>query len=141
MIRFSGFLLTAVFAVLSLFHFYWAAGGTLGKRVAIPKIGSRPAFSPSPVSTILVAIALMVAMFIILGRLDVLGKKAPRWIFHWGTWGICVLFFLRAVGEFRLVGFFKQVRDTEFASWDTWLFSPLCLVIAVIAFALAFKEV
>jgi hypothetical protein len=140
MIRFSGFLLTAVFAALSMFHLYWAAGGTLGKRATVPEIAGKHAFNPSPVSTILVAIALLIAMLIILGRLGVLGKSVPQWVFRWGTWGISVLFFLRAVGEFKLVGFFKLVRDTEFARWDTWLFSPLCLVIAVIAFALAFKE-
>ncbi|MGA9770505.1 MAG: DUF3995 domain-containing protein [Blastocatellia bacterium] len=140
MIRLSGFLLSAIFAALGMFHIYWAAGGTLGKGATIPEIAGKRAFNPSPVSTILVAIALMIAMLVILGRLGVLGKSVPQWVFRWGTWGISILFFLRAIGEFKLVGFFKLVRDTEFARWDTWLFSPLCLVIAVIAFALAFKE-
>lgn len=54
--------------------------------------------------------------------------------------GIAGIFFLRAVGEFKLVGFFKRASDTPFAYWDTWLFSPLCLVIAIIAFALVYSE-
>jgi arginine exporter protein ArgO len=140
MIRSSGFLLAAIFAVLGLFHIYWAAGGKSGQRVVIPNVGNKRAFNPSPLSTILVAIGLFCAMFVILGQLGTLGERVPRWIFHLGTWGISIVFFLRAVGEFKLVGFFKRVRNTEFARWDTWLFSPLCLVIATIAFALAFKS-
>ena len=39
---------------------------------------------------------------------------------------------LRAVGDFRMVGFWKTVRDTPFARWDTRLFSPLCVAIAAL---------
>jgi hypothetical protein len=46
-------------------------------------------------------------------------------------------FLLRAVGEFRLVGLFKRIRGTAFARWDTWLFSPLCLLIALAFFFVA----
>jgi hypothetical protein len=33
--------------------------------------------------------------------------------------------------EFRLVGFFKRVRGTAFARWDTAFFSPLCLALSL----------
>ena len=49
-----------------------------------------------------------------------------------------VPFFLaRTVGEFRLVGVFKRVRGTPFATWDTWLFTPLCGLIAAGFFLIA----
>jgi hypothetical protein len=38
------------------------------------------------------------------------------------------------------VGFFKRVRDTEFARRDTWLFSPLCLGLAAAAAAVALRS-
>lgn len=47
------------------------------------------------------------------------------------TRGLAVVLFLRAIGDFRLVGFFKQIRDTRFARLDTILYSPLCLVMAI----------
>jgi hypothetical protein len=40
------------------------------------------------------------------------------------------------MGEFNYVGFFKKVKDTEFAKWDTKLFSPLCLLISSFGFAI-----
>jgi hypothetical protein len=34
------------------------------------------------------------------------------------------------VGEFKYVGFFKRVRGTRFATLDTLVYSPLCLLLA-----------
>jgi len=136
----SGILLAVVFAVLSLFHVYWALGGRFGSGVTVPVVGGVRTFNPSPLGTILVATALLVAMLTILGHLGLLGDAIPGWVFRWSTCGIALVFFLRAVGDFRLVGFFKRASDTPFAYWDTWLFSPLCLVIAVIALTLVYTE-
>lgn len=145
MIRILGILLAVIFAVISLFHLYWAAGGTFGMSVVVPTVavpsrGSVRAFKPPVVGTILVAGAFLLAVAVILGRLRFLGDIVPHRIYRWGTWAIALIFFLRAIGEFRLVGFFKRVSDTPFAYWDTWLFSPLCLIIAVMAFILAYAE-
>ncbi|HEX8180830.1 MAG TPA: DUF3995 domain-containing protein [Pyrinomonadaceae bacterium] len=145
MIRMSGILLAVIFAVISLFHLYWATGGTFGSRVVVPTVavpsrGQMRVFKPSVGGTVLVAGAFLLALAVILGQLRFLGAYVPHRIFRWGTWAIALLFLLRAIGEFRLVGFFKQVRDTPFAHWDTWLFSPLCLFIAIIAFVLAYTE-
>jgi hypothetical protein len=140
MIRMLGILVVVTFGVLSLFHFYWALGGKFGSGATVPTVGETRVFNPSPLGTVLVATGLLIAMFTILGQLGLLGEAIPRWVFRWGTCGIASIFFLRAVGEFRLVGFFKRASNTPFAYWDTWLFSPLCLVIAAISFALVYSE-
>ncbi len=36
-----------------------------------------------------------------------------------------------AIGDFRLVGFWKRIRDSRFARLDTAVYSPLCLVLAI----------
>lgn len=141
MLEGGGILLTLIFAALAALHLYWAAGGRWGIKVSIPTIpnagkGNRPAFNPSPLAAVLVAVGLLLAMLTVLGQIGWWGTALPPGIFRWATHGIAALFFLRAIGEFRLVGFFKRVRDTPFARWDTWLFSPLCLAIAGIAFLL-----
>jgi hypothetical protein len=136
----SGLLLAAVFALLGLFHVYWAAGGRFGSVSGVPTVNGARVFNPSVAGTLLVAAALFGAMLVILGQINLLGEAIPKWVFRGATLVIGVLFFLRSIGEFRLVGFFKQVRDTPFAFWDTWLFSPLCLLIALTAFLLAYKN-
>jgi hypothetical protein len=140
MIRFLGILLAVVFAILSLFHIFWAAGGRLGGKAAIPTANGERLFNPSTLGTILVAAALLLAMLVVLGRIGVWGANLPAWIFHLGASGISLLFLLRAIGDFHYLGFFKSVSETDFARWDTWLFSPLCLFIAVVAFLINFYK-
>jgi Protein of unknown function (DUF3995) len=135
-----GILLATIFAILSLLHFYWAFGGRFGMNAAIPQIEGKPIFTPSPLSTIFVAVALLIAMFTILGQSGFIGERIPSWIFRWATLGLAVLFLLRSIGEFKLVGFFKQTSDSAFAMWDTFLFSPLCLFIAIAAFTISYKK-
>lgn len=135
-----GITLAAIFAILSLFHVYWAAGGRFGSASAVPTVGGDRTFNPSPFGTVLVAAALFAAMLTVLGQIGWLGDTIPKWIFRWATFGIAALFLLRAIGDFKLIGFFKQVNDTGFAFWDTLLFSPLCLFIAVAAFLIGYLE-
>lgn len=61
----------------------------------------------------------------------------PAWVPRAGSWAIAIVFALRAVGDFRYVGFFKRARDTVFARHDTFVYSPLCLALAVLAVWLA----
>ncbi|WP_369124978.1 DUF3995 domain-containing protein [Enterobacter asburiae] len=48
-----------------------------------------------------------------------------------GNWVVVVLFLLRAVGDFKIVGFFKKIRRTEFSKYDSLYYSPLCLYLSL----------
>lgn len=113
----------------------------MGASISVPSIGGKQVFDPSPLATILVAAALLLAALIILGRIGLFGDITPRQVFRWPTAGIAVVFFVRAIGDFRLVGFFKQASESGFAYWDTWLFSPMCVLIAAIACLLSIRDV
>ncbi len=134
-----GILLALIFAILGLLHIYWAFVGIAGNSVAIPSVGDKPLFVPSMSATLLVAFALFLAMMTVLGQIGFGGEIIPKWMFRWATLLISILFFLRAIGEFKYVGFFKIVRDSSFAYWDTVLFSPLCLFIAIFAFLISYQ--
>jgi hypothetical protein len=136
----AGLLLAFIFAVLALLHIYWAAGGSFAADVTVPEVNGKPTFIPSLRATLLVAAALLLAMLVILGQLGVWGGGLPVWIFRLGTWAICLLFFLRALGDFKLIGFFKRLHDTGFAWWDTRVYSPLCLLISILAFLVVVKR-
>ncbi|TKI67695.1 DUF3995 domain-containing protein [Lysinibacillus mangiferihumi] len=43
-----------------------------------------------------------------------------------------VIFLIRAIGDFKYVGFFKKIKHSQFARNDTWLYSPLCLFISLV---------
>ncbi len=135
-----GILLALVFAFLCLLHLYWAFGGVFGNSVAIPSVSEKPLFVPSVSATLAVAFALFLAMLTILGQIGYLGEIVPKWMFRWAALVIAVLFLLRAIGEFKYVGFFKQASDSGFAFWDTVLFSPLCLFIAITSFLISYRK-
>jgi hypothetical protein len=54
-----------------------------------------------------------------------------------GTGLLAGVFLLRAVGDRKYVGFFKRVRGTAFARWDSRLYAPLCLALGLGAAAVA----
>ncbi len=140
MVKILAIILAVIFAAIALLHFYWALGGSTSGMAAIPTVGGRQAFTPSAFATVMVAVAFVLAILVVLGQAGFLGAFIPHWIFRVGTFGIAIIFLARAIGEFKLVGFFKQASDSSFAYWDTWFYSPLCLAIALIAFIVAIKD-
>ena len=131
MVRLVGMSTAAVLFALSLLHVYWAAGGVRGTDVTIPRLDGKPLFEPPPAGTLLVAFLLLSAGFVVLGRLGLWGRTLPRWPFVAGTWTLVVVFAGRVVGDFKWFGAFKQMRGSAFAWWDTWLYVPLCFLLAV----------
>jgi len=113
-------------------------GGTFGFAQAIPtnKNGER-VLNPGKVDSAIVGLGLMAfaAFYLIIS--GILTVHVPQWVLSYGKWIVPGIFMLRAIGDFRYVGFFKGVKQTEFAQMDTRLFSPLCLLIGIIGFALA----
>ena len=141
MLKTIGILLAVILAVIALLHFYWAVGGTLFAGSAVPTIGGKQTFHPSTLGTVMVGLAFVAAVIVVLGRLGYWGDFLPAWLFRVGTAGIGLIFLARAIGDFRLIGFFKQVTNSPFSYLDTRVYSPLCLVIAAVAFVATFRSV
>ncbi|WP_422091165.1 DUF3995 domain-containing protein [Tenacibaculum ovolyticum] len=49
-----------------------------------------------------------------------------------GLYVVLAVFFIRSIGDFNYVGFFKKTKNTMFAKNDTNYFSPLCLFLSII---------
>ena len=129
--------LAGILGGLSLLHAYWALGGRWGSAYTVPTVGGRRSFDPSPFATWIVCGLLGLAVVIVVGRSGWIAKGPLRVLFDAGIWGLAFVFALRAVGNFRTFGFFKAVKGTPFADWDTWFYSPLCLLIAALVVGLA----
>jgi hypothetical protein len=116
-------------------HVYWAAGGKAGKAAAVPTAAGRAVIKPSVMSTAMVAaglcgVAALVALRI--GWLELPGFASDHLLVRIAVWLMAGVFALRAIGDFRYVGFFKRVRDSKFARLDTMAYSPLCAALAVL---------
>lgn len=132
MITTPAVLLCALFVALAAIHVYWAFGGGRSLGNVVPTKDGAPVFVPGKAATLLVAVALLAAAVVSAWRAGAL-NIGPVWIPRVGIWVIAVVFSVRAVGDFHYFGFFKRVRDTAFARYDTLVYSPLCVVIAALA--------
>jgi Protein of unknown function (DUF3995) len=133
-------LVAAALGALALMHVYWAVGGRAGKSIAVPEINGRPAFVPSTAGTLAVAAALFFAASVVAIAGGLVGVGGYRGLFRILALGLSATFLARAVGDFRLVGFFKRVRGTRFALLDTTVFAPLCLVFGLAVLYVAYHD-
>lgn len=120
---------TVILVSLGLVHLYWLFGGTWGWQAALPEKNGQKVLDPKPVDTLLVAAGLIGFGLFHLHKIGWLALALPSWVNQSGLWIIASIFFLRAIGDFRYVGFFKRIKDSLFAQWDTQFFIPLCLLI------------
>ena len=134
-----GLVASAVLALLAALHVYWGLGGKTAFVAAIPTVGGRPQLHPGPLACFVVAALLLTAALLVAAQAAWRGVL-PGVVTRWGTAGAGVVFLLRAVGDFRLVGMFKRVRGTRFATLDDRVYSPLCLALAAACLLVAFAR-
>jgi hypothetical protein len=132
-------LVTMTLAGLGLIHVYWALGGK-ASSAAIPETNGRPAFTPSRAATLLVALCLFSAAYLVAATGHLVASSSGRWP-RFAAFGLAALFFGRAVGDFRLVGFFKRPSTSRFSHLDTIFYSPLCLGLALATGYVAYHDV
>jgi len=117
------------FAGLAMLHIYWALGGKLDIKKVIPVVNGDPVFTPGVLGTFAVAVALVcfAAVAMAIGFPDVMSADYKPYLKFPG-FAIGAVLIIRAIGDFRYVGFFKRVRGSHFATYDSWIFSPFCLL-------------
>lgn len=125
---------TAIFLILSLLHFYWAFGGEMWYADVLPtnSTGSKR-MSPGIIAALIVSIGLLLLALITIGNKGIWDKYITRKYFGYGALLIAVIFLIRAIGDFKFFGFFKTIIGTRFAINDSQLFSPLCVIIALLS--------
>ncbi|MBF0469312.1 MAG: DUF3995 domain-containing protein [Desulfamplus sp.] len=122
-------ILAVSFVIIAVLHIFWALGFKFDIRNMIPVVNGEPVFTPGPVGTFIVAIVLFgfAGVSLALGYptkvpINYLPFLKPAGI------AIGVILLVRAVGDFKYAGFFKRIKDSNFAKYDYWLYSPFCLI-------------
>ncbi|KVW19582.1 DUF3995 domain-containing protein [Burkholderia cepacia] len=116
---------------IALIHVYWALGGRRGKRAAIPEQDGEPLLRPTAIGTLTVAAALLGGACVVAARAGWLGPNPYPGAISFAVVAFALIFAVRAVGDFRYVGFFKRIRGSRFARMDTLYYSPLCAALAL----------
>lgn len=122
----------AILSMAAVLHLYWALGGNAGQSVSAPEISGRPVFHLPRYSNALVALGLLAGGLVLAARSGALGSAVRTPVTAYAARVMAIGFALRALGDFHFLGFFKNVRGTPFAYYDTWFYSPLFICLAVI---------
>ena len=122
----------AVFLVLAGWHVYMALMPRVGsgESGAVPSVGGKPLFVPSRHATLAVAVVLLLFAALVAATAGLVPLALPPVLLAWMSYALALGLLARAIGEFKYVGFFKRVRGSRFATLDTFVYSPLCLLLA-----------
>ncbi|WP_254561040.1 DUF3995 domain-containing protein [Dyadobacter diqingensis] len=130
---------SVIFITLALIHIYWAFGGTWAAFAIIPTDSNgRRRFRPAFITITSAAAIFLVFAWVDLASAGFVSEPVPDKILTNAVAVIGLIFLLRAIGDFKYVGFAKRYRKTIFAKRDTLIFTPLCLIISVLHLALFF---
>lgn len=128
-----------IFFGLGLIHFNWAIGGKFGFSTALPtNQKGEMILNPGKLDCVIVGIGLTAFGLFYIYQSGLLDHHLPEWLFTFGGWMIPSIFLLRAIGDFKYVGFFKKIKQTDFGKMDTKYFSPLCLFIGTMGIVVQF---
>ena len=131
---------SASFVVLALWHLVMVLvpPGRSGESAAVPSLAGKSLFVPSRMATLAVATVLLLFAGLVAATAGLVPVALPRVVLAWLSYALALGLLARAVGEFKYVGLFKRVRGTRFATLDTFVYSPLCLLLAAgVAFVAA----
>ncbi len=139
MITILGFVNSLVFMVISGIHFYWAFGGKSGLNAALPEgANGKMPLKPSPLMTIAVAVIFLSVSIFFGQKADLLDFNFPVLFKTYSLGAIGIVLLIRAIGDFKYVGFFKKIKNTRFGELDSAYYSPLCLVLSINSFLIAY---
>lgn len=128
-----------LFLLLSILHVYWAFGGRWGFNASIPlDSNGRKTIKPGIFSTFIVAIGLGLFSYVDFLFLSLASANFNISLLRYALLFIAIIFLLRAIGDFKYIGFFKRFRKTSFAKRDSMLYTPLCSFLSFTHFAVYF---
>ncbi|AUC14778.1 hypothetical protein BTO06_06300 [Tenacibaculum sp. SZ-18] len=133
MVFFLGITSGFIFLVLSLLHVYWAFGGVYALGGVIPTAqNENKVFKAPPFLTFLVAVFLFLVALVYADAAKVYKVSfLPKFLKEFGVIIFSSIFIIRAIGDFKYVGFFKKIKGTKFAKNDSKYFSPLCVFLGI----------
>ncbi|PRX54088.1 DUF3995 domain-containing protein [Flagellimonas meridianipacifica] len=122
--------ISITFIFLAGLHFYWAIFGIKNPENVVPTIGvEKKVKTPGKLAAAFVGLVLLGFALVFLNRV-ILYFDFP-WL-RYVSIGIGVIFIIRALGDFKYVGFFKTSKNSKFSALDTRYYSPLCLLMGTL---------
>lgn len=123
--------LTLILIFISGFHFYWAFGGKYAYTAVIPEKFQVDSIDRAKEIKTVIATLIVAFGMLFLALCIVLFYASPR------VWVavilriFAVIFLVRAIGDFNMLGIFKKKSNSKFAYYDTRMFIPICVFLGI----------
>lgn len=132
----TGWVTAALLALVGALHVVWMfSPWPLVDRQAFARrvVGVEVDRLPGRGATLVVAVLLFAAAYLVVARVGGAPPVGPVWVVHAGVATVAAVLLLRGAG-----GLVTSTRkDTEFARWDRRLYAPLCLVLGGLCLAVS----
>ncbi|MBA1144634.1 DUF3995 domain-containing protein [Mesorhizobium neociceri] len=134
-------LCSAILLLGAGFHLYWGFGGRIGAGVALPRReDGTPAIKETAFGAMAVGLILVLVLLLVLGFAGAVHLPLSQSLLKAGIILWAIIFTARALSWSQYFGLFKRVRTTRFASYDSWFYSPSCLLLGLGFFYLALSQ-
>lgn len=135
----------AIIAFAAGFHLYWALGGRLGFSVSLPQRPDGVPVMNDRIGWWRPAAGAVAAALIGLGALALaaeghLALPLPPLMVRAALGVAGAAFAARAIVPTPWTGFFKRIRTTRWARYDSWLYSPLFLLLGAALLVIALSR-
>ena len=134
-----GHALWAIFALLAAWHFVMAAMPSRSNSGAVPSVGGKALFTPSRASTVAVGALLLLFAALLAATAGIVQTGLSRNVLAGLSYALAAGLLARGIGDFKYLGLFKRVRGSKFATLDSVVYSPLCLLLALGVATLAWR--
>lgn len=123
-------LISITLVFLSGLHFYWALFGVNDIAAVVPTDPNKGhVISPGKGGSALVGVLLLLFALVFINKIIIV-IDVP-WL-NYIAMTVGILFLIRAIGDFKYVGFTKKIRNSKFSRLDSQYYSPFCLVLGIL---------
>ena len=127
---------------LFMFHIYWFWGGNFG-LVFTNYLKVKKNKKSKTLRRYKILIFAILLAFIIVFNISQIGLyfDIENALFNfWANRVIAIAFLYRSLGNFKHFGFTKTFKKSAFANLDTWVYSPIFLVLAICQYYVSIIE-
>ncbi len=123
-------LISITLTFLSGLHFYWALFGIIDISTVVPTNPTKGhVISPGKGSSAMVGVILLLFAFVFINKIAMFIEG--KWL-NYTAFAIGILFLIRAIGDFKYVGFTKKIKNSKFSRLDTRYYSPFCFILGIL---------
>ncbi len=128
---------SGILLFIAILNLNWAIGGKIMEKLSIAFVDGEEVKYKNKIH-IIAFLTLLAFIFIILASNGYIKFITEVYLFKYGAFGIAFTFLARAYGDRNKYGLLKKIKSTDDAKLDTYIITPICIIISFLILSLIF---